>query len=83
MLAEPSNQLVAAVDEILDVRAHFFGQLGGIVAEPLDELAAIDFHGAIELGEMAGDQLAQRVAVLRDLLGEFRTAAGEHVGERF
>ena len=64
MLAEALHQLAAAIAETLDVGAHLLGQLGGIVAEPFHQLAAVDLHRAIELGEMPGDQLAQRAAVL-------------------
>ena len=49
--------------EILDVRAHRLGDLAGLLAETLHELAAVDLHGAVELGEVARDQAAECRAV--------------------
>src|SRR5262249_30349057 len=49
--------------EIFDARAHGLGHLAVLLAETLDQFAAVDLHGAIELGEVARDEAAERGAV--------------------
>ena len=68
--------------EIVDVDAHRLGDFVGALAQPLHQLAAIDLHGAVEFGEMLGDQIAERLRVARNLLGELGAAMGEHLLER-
>ena len=64
------------------MRAHRVGDFDGALAQPLHQLAAVDLHGAVEFGEVLGDQAAERAGVARDLLGELGAAVGEHFLER-
>ena len=54
----------------------------GALAEPLDQLAAVGLHGAVELAEVAGDEVAERRGIARDLFAELGAAVVEHVLER-
>ena len=58
------------------------GDFLGALAQPLDQLAAVDLDGAVELGEVLRDQVAERLGVARNLLGELGAAMGEHLLER-
>ena len=58
------------------------GDFLGAFAQPLDHLAAIGLHGAVELAEVAGDEVAERGGVARDALGKLGAAVVEHVLER-
>ena len=60
--------------EGVDIGPHRLADLLGALAEPFDQLAAVGLHGAVELGDVAGDQVAQRGAVARNLLGELGAA---------
>ena len=68
--------------EIVEVVAHRAGNVLRALAQPLDHLAAIGLHGAVELGEVAGDQIAERGRIAGDALGELGAAVIEHVLER-
>src|SRR3954452_11323247 len=63
--------------EIVDMGTHRFGDFYGAVAQPLDQLAAVDLYGAVEFAEVLRDQVAERLGVTRDLLGKLRAAVGE------
>ncbi len=84
-LIERAGELAgAAVDALVegvDVIAHRLGDVLGALAQPLDQFAAIGLHGAVELGDVAGDQAAERRGVARNLLGERGAAVVEHVLE--
>src|SRR5262249_17397133 len=51
-------------------------------AETIDHLTAISPHGAVEFGEMSGDEIAQRGGVASDAFRQLRAAVVEHVLER-
>ena len=70
-----------AIVEAVDVSAHRLRHVLRARAEPFDELGAIGLHGAIEFGEMAGDQIAECRGVARDAFAEFRAGVIEHVLE--
>ena len=56
--------LVRALDagvEIIDMAAHRLGDFVGALAQPLDQFAAVDLHGAVELGQVLRDQAAERL----------------------
>src|ERR1700719_3336826 len=46
------------------------------------ELGAVGLHGGVELGEVPGDEVAQRRGVARDLLAELGAGMAEHLLER-
>ena len=68
--------------EVVDMGTHRLGDFHGAVAQPLDQLAAVDLHGAVELAEVLRDQVPERLRVARDLVGKLGAAMGEHVLER-
>ena len=70
-----------ALIESVDVIAHRLGDVLGALTEPFHQFAAIGLHGAVELGDVAGDQAAERRGVARDLLAERGAAVVEHVLE--
>ena len=74
---------LAQVDGLVGVwsprRARYGVELeAGVLAQPLDDLAAVSLHGAVELGDVAGDEGAERAAVA----GEGRTAPPRRSGPR-
>ncbi len=68
--------------EAVDVVVHRGRDFGGALAETFDQLAAVGLHGAVELGEVAGDEVAEGGGVAGDLLGELGAAVREHLLER-
>jgi hypothetical protein len=70
-----------ALIERIDVIAHRLGYILGALAQALHQFAAIGLHGAVELGDVTGDQAAERVGVARDLFAERGAALVEHVLE--
>ncbi len=68
--------------EIVEVVAHRARNVLRALAEPFDHFAAVGLHRAVELGEMAGDEVAERGGVARDPFGELGAAMIEHVLER-
>ena len=56
--------------EGVDIGLQAFGDILGALAHPLDDLAAEGFDGAIEFGDVAGDQRAERAAVAGEFLRE-------------
>ena len=84
-LVERAGEFAGAAGDALvegvDVIAHRFGHILGALAEPLDQFAAIGLHGAVEFGDVAGDQVAERGGVARDFLAERGAAVVEHVLE--
>ena len=68
--------------EIVQVVAHRARNVLRALAETLDHLAAVGLHGAVELGKMAGDEIAERAGVACDPFGELGAAVVEHVLER-
>src|SRR5262245_65095221 len=68
--------------EIVQIVAHGAGNVLRALAETVDHLAAISPHGAVEFGEMSGDEIAQRGGVASDAFRELCAAVVEHVLER-
>ncbi len=68
--------------EIVQVVAHRAGDFLAALAQPLDHLAAVGLHRAVEFAEVAGDEVSKRGGVARDAFGEFGAAVVEHVLER-
>ena len=57
--------------EGVDIGLEAVGDVLGALAHPLDDLAAEGLDGAVELGDVAGDQCAQRAAVAREFFRQF------------
>ena len=60
---------IHALVEIVHIGLQRAGNLLGALAHAIDDLAAESLDGAVELGDVPGDQRAQRTAVARELLG--------------
>ncbi len=71
--------LVEGVDIGLEVVRHGLG----VLAHPLDDLAAIGLHRAVEFRDVAGDEGAERAGVAGELLGQFRAAVADQFLEGF
>ncbi len=71
-----------AIVEALDVTAHRFGDVLSARAKPFDELGAVGLHGTVELGEVPGDEVAERRGVARNLLAELGAGMVEYLLER-
>ncbi len=56
--------------EGVDIGLQAFGDILGALAHPLDDLAAEGFDGAIEFGDVAADQRAERARVAGEFLRE-------------
>ena len=73
-LIERSGDLAAVRDqagvESVDVILQAVGDLLGALAHALDDLAAEGFDGAVELGDVARDQRAERAAVAGEFFRE-------------
>ena len=59
-----------ALVEGVDVITQGFGHILRALAKPANQLAAIVLHGVVELGDVAGDQVAEVAGVAGYLLGE-------------
>ncbi len=68
--------------EVVEVGPHRVDDFLGALAEPFDHFAAVGLHGAVELAEVAGDEVAERRGVARDVLRQLGAAVVEHVLER-
>src|SRR5262245_54765739 len=64
--------------EIVEIVAHRARNVLRALAETFDHFAAVGLHGAVELGKMAGDEIAERAGVARDPFGELGAALIEH-----
>ena len=65
--------------EVVQVVPHRGDDFLGAVAEALDHFAAVGLHRAVELAEVAGDEVAEGGGVARDALRQLRAAVVEHV----
>ncbi len=72
-----------ALVEIVDAGAHGVGDGLGAVAEPLDQFGAMHLHGAVELAEMAGDEISERGGIVGDAFRQRCAALREHFLERY
>ena len=68
--------------ETVDVAVQRFGDFLRACAKPFDELGTVGLHRPVELGEVAGDQVAERRGIARDLLAERGAGMVEHLLER-
>ena len=57
--------------EGVDIGLQAVADVLGALAHALDDLAAEGFDGAVEFGDVAGDQRAERAAVAGEFLGQF------------
>ena len=68
-----------ALVECIDVISQSFGHVLSALAKPPDQLATVILHGVVELGDVAGNQVAEVAGVSRNFLGEFGATLVEHV----
>ena len=68
--------------EIVQVIAHRAGNVLRALAQTFDHFAAIGLYRAVELGEVAGNEIAERGGVAGDAFRKLGAAVVEHVFER-
>ena len=84
-LGNPDPEVRAAalahLVESVEIVPHHVVDVGGALGEVLDELAAMGLHGAIELADMARDEIAERRRIASDLFAEFGPGMVQHLLE--